>query len=75
MSLNIDEVLGLKKYLENKNAVKMHLHDACGGQYFTLEKPDKATMDLIKLYLKEKKIMAVFSNDNSSFTIGGLHCG
>lgn len=75
MALNIDEILELKKYLEGKKAVAIHLHDACGGQYFTLDKPDENTTDLIKDYLKNKNITASFSANKDSFTIGGLFRG
>lgn len=75
MSLNIDEVLELKKYLRNNNAAEIHMHDACGGQYFTLDEPDEFTMKLIKDYFVNKNIKASFSENNDSFTIGGLARG
>lgn len=75
MVLNLDEVIELQKYLESKNAVKIHLHDACGGQYFTLDEPSQSTIDLIKKFLENKKIEARYSDKFDSFTIGGLHRG
>lgn len=75
MALNIDEILELKKYLKDNNAKELHLHDACAGQCFTLDTPDKFTIMLIKAYFKEKNIKASFSDNNDAFTIGGLFNG
>ncbi|MEG2080238.1 MAG: hypothetical protein RRZ68_01590 [Oscillospiraceae bacterium] len=72
MALNFDEIIALSKYLSENDGVKIHLHDACGGQYFTLDKKSEKTINLLKDYFKQNKIVAHFSNNFDSFTIGGL---
>lgn len=36
MALTLSEVIELKNLINEKGGVEIHMHDACGGQYFTL---------------------------------------
>ena len=67
--LNFDEVIELKKFLAENNAQNIHLHDTCGGQYFTIDNGNDYTECLIKDYLSKKNQQVVFSDDKLSFTI------
>lgn len=37
-ALSIDEVLALRKAVQDKFGVYVHLHDACGAQSFSVDK-------------------------------------
>ena len=67
--LNLDEVIEFKNYLAENNAANIHLHDTCGGQYFTIDSGDDLTVNLIKDFLSKKNQQFVFAADKLSFTI------
>ena len=67
--LNLDEVIELKNFLAENNAANIHLHDTCGGQYFTIDSGDDYTEKLIKDYLSKKNQQVAFAADKQSFTI------
>ena len=67
--LNLDEVIELKNFLVDNNAANIHLHDTCGGQYFTVDSGNDYTENLIKDYLSKKNQQVVFADDKLSFTI------
>ena len=75
MALTLSEVIELKNLINEKGGVEIHMHDACGGQYFTLGEPSPETVGIIKSYLEPKGIKARYSPNNDSFTIGGLGRG
>lgn len=68
--ISFDEVLKLKEAVKNEFGEKVHFHDQCGGQYFTLEvKNNRALQSFIEEYFKKLKLKAEFSDDGSSFDL------
>jgi|APHig6443717497_1056834.scaffolds.fasta_scaffold03451_3 hypothetical protein len=71
--LKFSEIVDLNKILnENNFACKVHLHDACGKQFFSLETTDKEIdfpiiLEFIKNYFSEKNIEIIIGIDNKSF--------
>ena len=73
MTINLNDIIELKKIIAEKYNIKLHLHDTCSGQYFTLEaKPDNIE-DFINKFLAGKKLKANFSSDGLSFYINKNH--
>lgn len=58
--LNIDEVIELKKALSEQFSAELHLHDACGGQSFSLNNPSRGAQEYIEKYCRERRMRAVF---------------
>lgn len=50
-ALTIDQVLALRKDLQERFGVYVHMHDACGAQSFSVE-PDEMT-DALREYLQQ----------------------
>jgi ribosomal protein L7/L12 len=71
MALTIAEVSALQKETEEKFGVKVHLHDACGGQAFSLERGSEEIKEFIFSYFSERKEKVVFSKDGLHFTVIG----
>lgn len=67
--LNITDILKLKEYILEKDGAVLHMHDTCGGMYFTIDNLTENTKDIISCYLNEKKATFKFSDDGKSFTI------
>lgn len=67
MAFTFDEVLVFKKDLDEKFNVYLHFHDACAGQYFSLDEKDATTENAqnITRYFKDKNINVSFSDDYS----------
>ncbi len=58
--LNLDEVIELKKTLLEQFSAELHLHDACGGQSFSLKNPSSGAQEYIEKYCREKRMRAIF---------------
>jgi ribosomal protein L7/L12 len=71
MALTIAEVSALQKELEEKFGVKLHLHDACGGQAFSLEKGGEEVKEYILAYFSTRKEKIIFAKDGLHFTVLG----
>lgn len=69
MLLNLDEVLELQTRLAERNGAKIHMHDTCGGQYFTVETPCAETAELVRAFLAEKSLSVKFTEKLDAFTI------
>lgn len=69
MLLDWNEIIALKEFMAEHKAGYVHVHDTCGGQYFTLDAVDDYTENLIKKYFAEKNIETIFTNDRLCFTI------
>lgn len=67
--LNLFEVSELKNLLKEKNAGILHLHDTCGGQYFTIEDRTDLTNEILTEFLNSKGQKIQFSSDFNSFTL------
>ena len=67
--LNYDSVIELKNEVKKYYTDKIHFHDACGGQYFSLEVKNEKLLAFIKEYFEQKNIKAVFSEDGLTFSL------
>jgi FKBP-type peptidyl-prolyl cis-trans isomerase 2 len=76
--ITFGEVIDLNHMLEEKKLYfKVHLHDACGSQSFTIEPLGNCACENhydtmreeIEKYFEEKRISVKFSTDNLSFTV------
>ena len=72
MFLNLDEIINLKNFILDNFNEKLHVHDTCGGQYFTLDTQIDNLENVTNDYFSKKNLQAKFSNDKLSFTIERL---
>lgn len=62
-TIDITKIIELKHILEETFKVKLHLHDTCGGQYFSTENLTPSAKDYINNYFMEKNYQVIFNND------------
>lgn len=67
--LTFDQVAELKKLLAEKSTGKIHMHDTCGGQYFSIEGETEQTKPLIAEYAAAAGYSAVFDELSHGFTL------
>ena len=72
MFLDLDEIINLKNFILDNFNKKLHVHDTCSGQYFTLDTQIDNLENVINNYLSKKNLQAKFSDDKLSFTIEQL---
>lgn len=72
MVLSLKDVAELKKQSEEGFSVKIHFHDACGGQYFTVDEPAEELKEFIITFLRSRNLKAVFSDNGEHFTVEGI---
>ena len=68
--IDFSKVIKLKEAVQNEFDEKVHFHDACGGQYFTLENTSPKLQEFINAQVQTLDYTAKFSPDGLSFTIG-----
>ena len=66
-TINILEIIELKKTLDEKFDIKMHIHDACGGQYFSTDNLNPAGKKYIIDYFKNKNYQVIFTSNDTEF--------
>lgn len=69
MILSLDEMMALKAALKEACGVALHVHDACGGQSFTLERADEDVRAALVAYLAARGQKPVFARGGADFTI------
>lgn len=69
MVLTIEQVIALKEAVKQNTGHAVHLHDACGGQYFSLDSANEQVKNFIIDYFAQKGAAAVFANDQKGFTV------
>lgn len=67
--VDFSEVIKLKNAVNSEFGEKVHFHDACGGQYFTLEKTNPEMVEFIKTYVQKLGYKADFDVNGLSFTM------
>lgn len=67
--ISFAEVLKLKEAVKQEFNEKVHFHDACGGQYFTLEKTNKNLQKFITEFMENIGYKTIFDDDGLSFTL------
>lgn len=70
MNLNYSDVIVMKKAVDEVFHLNVHFHDACGGQYFSLDDtPSNELVSFITNFFKKQNITVNFSNDFKTFTL------
>lgn len=69
VTLNYEAVIELKNEAQEHFTDKIHFHDACGGQYFSLETKNEMLATFIEKYFAKHNIKAVFSDDGLNFSL------
>ena len=73
MTLDYSDVLKMKKAVDEVFHLNVHFHDACGGQYFSLdEKPDEDLKKFITDYFGRLSINVNYTEDFQRFTLEKL---
>jgi len=69
MSAIIDllKIIELKNVLKEHFSVDLHVHDTCGGQFFSVEKVAPDAILYIREYFEKYNYDVIFTNDNSEF--------
>ena len=67
--LSFDSVTELKKAAAENFSTRIHFHDGCGGQYFTIEEPDEELKAFIIQYFESRSLSAIFNRDGSKFCV------
>lgn len=62
--IDITKIIELKKVLNDKFNAQIHIHDTCGGQYFSVENLEPSAKDFIKNYFQEKSYRVIFDKEN-----------
>ena len=69
MIFNIFAVTEVKKKISELFSVEVHFHDACGGQYFTVDELTDEMKAFLIEYFSERKLKVCFSESGDSFTV------
>lgn len=68
--ISLADAAELKRLAEEKFSVKLHFHDGCGGQYFSLEEAAEAGLkSWIAEYADGKGLTVEFEEDGKGFII------
>ncbi len=67
--LTLEEFTELKENLKRIFSAELHLHDCCGGQYFSLDETDEVLVKYITEYFNNRNLSAVFSKDGKQFSV------
>ena len=66
-TVDILKIIELKKTLDEKFGLYLHIHDGCGGQYFTVDNITPQGKDFIVEYFRNMKYSVVFNSDENEF--------
>lgn len=69
MLLTLDDMIELKHAMQTQCGVTVHVHDACGGQSFTLERIDPAIEAALRAFLAKKGQAPQFLRGTTDFII------
>ena len=69
MSATVDilKVIELKKTLDENFGLRLHLHDSCGGQYFSVDNITPQAKNFIMEYFRNINYMVKFNEDDNEF--------
>lgn len=65
--INILKVIELKKVLAEKFDLNLHIHDGCGGQYFSVQSMSVEGKEYIIKFFEDNNFRAVFNEDDTEF--------
>lgn len=69
MVLDFHDYRTLKAHLKAQGLSDIHLHDACGGQYFTVDHLDDKTQAALVAYFAPMGAKPDFTDDRTSFIL------
>ncbi len=70
--LALDEIIELRKEVTEKFNKKVHVHDTCPAQSFSLDEKNLEVQNFITGYFNKKGLEAEFSSDGLFFTVKKL---
>ena len=69
MVLDFPSYQKFKQYVQEQGISPIHMHDACGGQYFSVDQPDEKTAEVVRAYFAPMGVLADFTDDLSNFML------
>ncbi len=72
MIITVNQAIELKAVVKVLFQAEVHYHDACSGQFFTLDEKNDELREYIIEYFKKQDLRAVFSSDGIQFYIEEL---
>ena len=69
MVISIADAAELKKQAFDNFSAKVHFHDGCSGQYFSLESSEPSLIDFIRNFFAQRNLSVEFSEDMLNFTV------
>ena len=69
LTLSLLEVNELKTSAEQQFGIKIHFHDCCGAQSFSVDSMTPEAQTFIRTYFEEKGLQAEFSDDMRAFVV------
>ncbi len=67
--VSLDDIIELRKEVLTKFNAKVHVHDTCPAQAFSLDEPNLEVCNYITEYFNKKGLRAVFSDDGVNFMV------
>lgn len=68
MILTLNEVVDLKKRVDESFGVQIHFHDGCGGQYFSVDRPTEELKEFIIRFFDARNLNVLFSENWEQFS-------
>lgn len=66
--VDLFKIVELKKELETKFGIKLHVHDCCSMQYFSFDETiPENVINCIKEYFSKESCTVVFDEESKSF--------
>ncbi|MBQ8163030.1 MAG: hypothetical protein IJZ93_01510 [Clostridia bacterium] len=72
MILSFSDITEFKKAIDQRFSIKIHFHDCCGGQHFTVDEMTEELKEYIASYFAERKLKVRFSEDSKHFSVEEL---
>lgn len=61
--IDITKIIELKQVLNDKFDIQLHVHDTCGGQYFSVDNLEPSAKDFIENYFMERNYRVIFDKE------------
>ncbi len=68
-NIQFEQVLALKKAVQDAFSVNVHFHDMCSYSAFSLDEPNEKIRAFIEDYFKKQNSRAVFNDSGTDFVI------
>ena len=70
--MDFTQAAELKRYVNEKCSVVLHIHDTCGGLFLTIDEPNEYVKEFVISYCKSMGISLTVSEDGKTFFPGDL---